>query len=111
MPLSEATLDSHWDQTGVGDGGTSHGICQVAARNTSARPNHAFPGFTGISADLALQSTAFNADFWAGHLYSAFHGLTGETAGGDIPTAVETWLVGHATGPGRWWNENRTALD
>lgn len=91
---AEATQEGDWDQTSIGDNGTSSGVFQVADRGT----NHAFPGFSGAGANLARQNTCFNADYWAAHLYSAFHGLSGECSGPlDIGGAIQTWYDGSAT--------------
>jgi hypothetical protein len=49
---------------------------------------------------LARENTCFNADFYAGHFYSAFHGLTGETPPGNIGTALQCWYAGHISLPG-----------
>ena len=99
LAYAEATHDGDWDQTTLGDGGTSSGVTQVADLNTSTRPYHAFNGFTGLAANLSRENTCFSADFWAGHLYAAFHGLTGECAGKtlDIGGAIQTWADGSGT--------------
>src|SRR5262249_50825826 len=75
LMYAEATVESHWDQTGIGDNGRSSGVLQVADRGSG----HAWPGFSGSGSMLARESTCFNADFYGARLYSAFHGLTGET--------------------------------
>jgi hypothetical protein len=64
-------------------------VCQVANRNTSSRPNDAWPGFTGSGANLSRENTCFNADFFAAHLYA---GHTAENPGGDV----------QALSPGSW---------
>ncbi len=85
-----ATIESHWDQTALGDNGGSSGVLQVADRNT--RPYHAFPGFSGAGSMLARENTCFNADFYAAWIYLVFHGL-GKTSWGDgnILAAVGSW--------------------
>jgi hypothetical protein len=93
---AEATEESGWDQTAVGDSGRSSGVFQVADRGA----NHAFPGFSGSGSMLARENTCFNADFYAAHLYSAFHGLTGETPASDIGTAIQSWFSGYVSSPG-----------
>ncbi len=84
------TNESHWDQTGVGDYGRSSGLTQVADRNSSGAPNHAYPGFSGAGSMLARESSCFNADFYAGRLYAAYHGQTGYGAG-NITQAIHSW--------------------
>lgn len=99
LAYAEATSDGDWDQTALGDGGNSSGVCQVADRNSAQAPYHAFPGFSGAGANLARENTCFNFDFWAAHMYAAFHGLTGECSGKtlDVGGAVQTWADGSAT--------------
>jgi hypothetical protein len=102
LVYAEATQEGDWDQTTLGDVlegiGTSSGVFQVADRNTTDRPDHAFPGFSGLSANLARENTCFNADYWAAHTYSVFHGLTGECKTPlDIGGAVQAWYDGSAT--------------
>jgi hypothetical protein len=99
---AEATNESHWDQTGLGDAGCSSGILQVADCNNAQKPNHAFPGFSGAGANLARENTCFNADFYAAHLWAAFHGLTGETPAGDIGAAIQSWDTGNAPTAGSY---------
>jgi hypothetical protein len=107
---AEATLDGDWDATSIGDDGTSSGVCQVADRNSDSHPTHAWPGFQGASSMLSRENACFNADFFAAHLYSAFHGLTEECPGGDIGIAIQTWLVGQASASGEWTEKNYSAL-
>lgn len=106
---ADATQDGNWDNTSLGDWsdgvGTSSGVFQVADRNTVDHPYHAFPGFDGGGANLARENTCFNADFYAGHLYAAFNGLTGECPAGDIAAAIQTWLAGHAESAGAYSSE------
>jgi hypothetical protein len=98
---AEANNEGDWDQTAIGDNGRSSGILQVADRGA----NHAWPGFEYTSTqNLARESTCFNADFFAAHLWSAFnHGtappLTGECSGVtlDIGGAIQSWFDGSAT--------------
>jgi hypothetical protein len=96
---AEATEEGGWDQNTVGDVGLTAGVLQIADRDSSAQPYHAFAGFAGAGSMLARENTCFNADFFAAHLYAAFHGLTGECPAGDIGTAIETWW-GPATSAG-----------
>jgi hypothetical protein len=107
---AEATDDGDWDATAIGDNGTSSGMCQVADRNNSSHPNHAWAGFSGAGSMLSRENSCFNADFYAAHLYAAFRGLTGECPGGDIGTAIQTWLVGRASAPGSWTDQTYSAL-
>jgi hypothetical protein len=97
-----ATQEGDWDNTTVGDDGCSGGVCQIADRNTSLRPEHAFAGFAGAGSMLARESTCFNADFFAAHTYAAFHGLTGECPAGDIGAAIQTWAVGESKASGSY---------
>jgi hypothetical protein len=53
LMYAEATNESHWDQTAIGDHGGSSGLFQVADRNTSYEPKHTFPGFAGAGSMLA----------------------------------------------------------
>jgi hypothetical protein len=96
LMYAEATVESGWDQTGIGDNGRSSGVLQIADRGDY----HAFAGFTGSGSMLARENTCFNADFYAAHLYSAFHGLTGETTAGDIGRALQSWYSGSVSSPG-----------
>jgi hypothetical protein len=98
LMYAEATVESEWDQTGIGDNGGSSGVLQVADRGD----NHAFAGFTGSGSMLARENTCFNADFYAAHLYSAFHALTGETTPGDIGRALQSWYSGYVSSPGSY---------
>ena len=93
---AEATVESGWDETAVGDNGSSSGLFQVADRNAW----HAFPGFDGGGSMLARENSCFNADFWAGRLFAAFNGITGQSPAGDIGSAIESWYQGWATAPG-----------
>jgi hypothetical protein len=102
LMYAEATSDGSFNTAALGDGGNSSGMCQVADSNGPGHENHAFPGFNGTSANLSRENACFNADFFAGHLYAAWRGWTGEDPGGDIGTAIQTWLVGHTSGPGSW---------
>jgi hypothetical protein len=81
--------------------GRSSGVFQVGDRGA----NHAFPGFTGDGANLARESTCFNADIWAATIYASFHGLDGYTSGGDIGTAIQTWFQGDASSAGSYTDE------
>jgi hypothetical protein len=96
---AEAVQEGDWNQDSLGDNGTSSGVWQVADRNY---PTHAFPGFQGASQNLARENTCFNADFYAAHLWAAFHGFTGECPAGDIGTAIQTWYQGTASAPGTY---------
>jgi hypothetical protein len=99
LMYAEAVQEGHWDQLSLGDGGTSSGVWQVADRGSG----HAFPGFAGAGSNLARENTCFNADFYAGHLYAAFHGWTGECPASDIAAAIQSWFSGQAsTGGGQY---------
>ena len=93
---AEVTVESSWDQTAVGDYGRSSGLLQVADRGDG----HAFPGFDGGGSMLARESSCFNADFWAGRLFAAFNGITGQSPAGDIGAAIESWYAGSAWSAG-----------
>jgi hypothetical protein len=67
--------------------------------------NHAFPGFNGDGANLARESTCFNADMWAANIYASFHGLDGYTSGGDIGAAIQTWFQGDASSAGSYTDQ------
>jgi hypothetical protein len=105
---ADANSDGDWDQTAIGDNGTSGGILQVADRGA----NHAWPGFSGTGSMLARENTCFNADFFAGRMWAVFNNgkaasLTGECSNVlDIGGAIQTWLDGSATcGVGSWTQE------
>jgi hypothetical protein len=105
LMYAEATIEGDWDMTNIGDAGGSSGIFQVADRpaNRPGGADHPFPGFTGAGSMLARESTCFNADYYAGHLYAIYHGLmTGQkTPPGDINAAIQEWFIGWtATAPG-----------
>ncbi len=84
------TNESHWDQTGLGDNGLSSGLTQIADRDSSAAPDHAFPGFSGAGSMLARESSCFNVDFFAARLFAAYHGKT-DYGAGDISQAIASW--------------------
>jgi hypothetical protein len=108
---AEATIDGDWDATAIGDDGTSSGVCQVADRDSgSHQQNHAWPGFSGAGSMLSRENSCFYADFYAAHLYSAFHGLTGECPSGDIGVAIQTWLVGQTSASGKWTDQTYSAI-
>jgi hypothetical protein len=102
---AEATQEGDWDQTTLGDDGTSSGVLQISDRDSSQHPSHAFPGFSGAGSMLARENTCFNADYYAAHLYAVFHGLTRETPPGNIGTAIQCWFVGHVSAPGPYTAE------
>lgn len=102
---AEATIEGDWDMTSIGDAGGSSGVFQVADRpaNRPGGDDHAFPGFAGAGSMLARESTCFNADYYAGHLYAVYHGLMvgQKTPPGDINAAIQEWFIGWtATAPG-----------
>jgi hypothetical protein len=98
LMYAEAENESHWDQTAIGDNGRSSGLLQVPDRD---RPHHAYPGFEGSGAMLARENSCFNADFFAGRIYSIFHGLSSDMApGGDIGIALQSWYSGHTKSAG-----------
>ncbi|GEM_PF-2983559 len=98
LMYAEAENESHWDQTGIGDNGRSSGLMQVPDRD---RPHHGYPGFGGLGAMLARENSCFNADFFAGRIYSIFHGLSSDMApGGDIGIALQSWYSGHTNSAG-----------
>ena len=98
LMYADATVESGWDQTGVGDQGRSAGLFQIADRGY----NHAYPGFDGAASMLARESSCFNADFWAGRLFSTFHGITGQSPNGDIGAALQSWFEGSAWSAGSY---------
>ena len=105
LMYAEASVEGDWDMTNIGDEGGSSGVFQVADRpaNRPDGADHAFPGFTGASSMLARESTCFNADYYAGHLYAVYHGLMigQKTPAGDINAAIQEWYTGWtATAPG-----------
>lgn len=102
---AEATQEGDWDQTALGDDGTSSGVLQVADRDSDLHRYHTFPGFSGAGSVLARENTCFNADYYASHLYAAFHGLTGETPPGNIGTAIQCWFLGTVSAPGPYTTE------
>jgi len=106
LMYAEAMVEAHWDQTEVGDNGRSAGVLQVADRGAG----HEWPGFSGSGSMLARENTCFNADFYAGRLYSAFHGLTGETPPNDIGTAIQSWFSGTTSSPGDYTAQVYDAL-
>jgi hypothetical protein len=101
---AEATIDGHWDQTGIGDNGGSVSAYQVAYR----RQGHGWAGL--LSSDLPAENTCFAADFFAGHLFAAYHGLTGETGACNLNAAVQTWLNGRGGG-NSWSNQITQAIN
>jgi hypothetical protein len=95
---AEAVQEGDWDNTSLGDNGTSSGVLQVADRGSS----HAFLGFSGAGQNLSRENTCFNGDFYAGHLYAVFHGMTGEAPAGDIGAAIQAWYSGYVTSAGAY---------
>ncbi|MBV8773009.1 MAG: hypothetical protein JO166_11890 [Deltaproteobacteria bacterium] len=112
---AEATIEGDWDMTSIGDAGGSSGVLQVADRpaNRPGGEDHAFPGFAGAGSMLARESTCFNADYYAGHLYAVYHGLMvgQKTPPGDINAAIQEWFIGWtATAPGPYSQKVCTVL-
>lgn len=99
---AEATEEGNWDQTSIGDNGTSSGVLQVGDRNTKSDPYHAFPGFTGAGANLARESTCFNADYYASYEWATFNGLTGFAPANDVGAMIQSWYEGNTTGAGSY---------
>jgi hypothetical protein len=108
---AEAVQEGNWNQVTLGDYGTSSGVLQLADLNTTQKPNHAFPGFAGLGADLSRQNTCFNADFYGAHLYASWKGLNGEVTNGDIGTAIQSWYQGAAAAPGTYTSSVYSFID
>jgi hypothetical protein len=47
LMYAEASEEGSWDNLTLGDNGCTSGVCQVADRNSSLEPNHAFGGVRG----------------------------------------------------------------
>lgn len=114
LMYAETSQEGKWDNTELGDVadgiGTSSGLMQVSDRNTASNPSHSFPGFTGISANLARQNSCFNADVYAAHLWATFNGYA-PIPGRNIGWAIETWYEGfNAKGPGAYTQAIRNHL-
>lgn len=107
LMYADVTVESSWDQTGVGDQGRSSGLFQIADRGA----NHAYPGFEGGGSMLARESSCFNADFWAGRLFATFHGITGQSPSGDIGAALQSWYDGTAWSAGAYTSTVYSILD
>ena len=90
---AEATIESGWDQTAIGDQGGSSGLMQVADRGY----NHTYPGFSGYGANLARENTCFNVDFYAAIIYGIYTGVIAKAPAGDIGAAIESWYSGYAS--------------
>lgn len=96
---ADSDIEGDWDQAAIGDAGRSSGLMQVADRGSG----HAWPGFSGSGANLARESTCFNADYYAARLWSVFNNgtaasLTGECSNVlDIGGAIQSWFDGGAT--------------
>ena len=105
LMFAEASVESHWRQSAVGDSGGSVGLFQVA-NNPADRPGgqyHAFPGL--LHSPLPSESSCFNADFYAGRLYAVYHGLAGATTpAGNLTDAVQAWYQHNAMVPGDYSN-------
>jgi hypothetical protein len=99
---AEGVQEGDWNQVSLGDYGTSSGVLQLADLNNAQKPNHAFPGFSGLGANLGRQNTCFNADFYGAHLYASWKGLNGEVTNGDIGTAIQSWYQGASAAPGTY---------
>lgn len=105
LMFAEATVESGWLQSADGDAGGSHGLFQVADRpaNRPGGATHFFPGLENSM--LAQESSCFNADYYAGHLYAVYHGLmTGQqTPPGNLTDAIQEWFSGfRSTGSGSY---------
>ena len=97
---AEATVESGWDQTAIGDNGNSSGIMQVADRGA----NHAYPGFSGYGQNLARENTCFNAEFYAAIIYGIYTGVIAKAPAGNIGAAIESWYTGSASAPDGYYN-------
>jgi hypothetical protein len=105
LMYAEATQEGGWDQTTLGDNGASSGVLQLADRNTVQQPSHTFPGFAGAGLNLSRENNCFNADFYAGHLYAAWRGMTPSYDAcpvGDIGACIQVWFSGTVTGAGTY---------
>jgi hypothetical protein len=92
-----ATVESWWHQSSVGDNGDSFGLFQVR------RPYHCWG-----ECRIARDSTAFNADYYAGILRAYYDGKMGwlntvergrDYRAGDLWGSVGAWYAG------RWWTD------
>jgi hypothetical protein len=93
---AEATQEGGWNQNAVGDNGGSHGIFQVADRNSWT--DHADPSL--VNSNLAQESSCFNADDFAAHIVMAFQGHYGRVPAGDLMAAINSWFTGAYAAPG-----------
>ncbi len=95
---TEACDEGDWDNTALGDNGTSSGIFQVADRVTG----HGWGPLVAANSNLARENTCYNADFFFASRWAAFHsahqgdalGLTGEGPPDNMADTVEEWYLG-----------------
>ena len=95
---TEACDDGDWNNTSLGDNGTSSGVFQVADR----RVGHGWPPLVAANSNLARENTCYNADFFFANRWAAFHsahqgdalGITEETPPYNMADTVQAWLQG-----------------
>jgi hypothetical protein len=106
---AEATAESSWQQSTVGDDGDSYGILQVRAvpAGSPASANNGWGGYPWTQ-----KSTALNADAQMAYLRAVYDGQSYMGNGGNgspalkgnIWNAVSTWQSGSDTGPD-WYTQ------
>jgi hypothetical protein len=95
---AEACDEGDWNNTTLGDNGTSSGVLQVADRGT----NHGWGPLVSANSNLARENTCYNADFFFATRWAAFHsaqqgdalGISGETPPYHMADTVEAWFQG-----------------
>jgi Bacterial Ig domain len=95
---TEACDEGDWNNTSLGDNGTSSGVFQVADRGSG----HGWGPLVSANSNLARENTCYNADFFFATRWAAFHsaqqgdnlGISGETPPYNMPDAVESWFRG-----------------
>jgi hypothetical protein len=98
---AEACDEGDWNNTSLGDNGTSSGVFQVADRGSG----HGWPALVSANSNLARENTCYNADFFFATRWASFHsaqqggalGISGETPPYNMADTVEAWFSGAAS--------------
>jgi len=98
---AEACDEGDWNNTTLGDNGTSSGLFSVADRGV----NHGWGPLVSANSNLARENTCYNADFFFATRWAAFHSavqgaalsISGEAPPYHMADTVESWYSGGAS--------------
>lgn len=91
--FAETSMESGWNQGGIGDNGMSSGLFQIPDRGAT----HAMAGFAGYGQNLARENTCFNADLFGAMQLGTYMGITGRAPAGNVDAMIESWYTGYST--------------